>query len=136
MIQGWPADFTLCVWFPASTKFLSTDSISGATPPSNQHSSRDSHLTSKSDTTSKHVKDDTIRTPSLRPPIVNCLQDNASRDVTSLAGKVSKLPGWRDKQFDVIGFKLGLDQKHDLEQGLKVVVWPATLTKQDFIKEG
>ena len=144
MMQGWPTDFSLRVWFPASTKFSSTDSTTGATPPSNQTSSRDSHLTSQTDTTSNSSKADTVRIPILRPLIAKCLQDkavgsvdkNLYKDATSLSRIVSNLPGWRDKQFDVTGFKLDLDQGDDLEQGLKVVVWPATLTKQDFIKDG
>ena len=40
------------------------------------------------------------------------------------------------KYFDVIGFKLSLEQSLSSEDCLKLAVWPSSIQKTSFIKQG
>ncbi len=44
--------------------------------------------------------------------------------------------GWQERQLDVVGLHLCLEESASLEERLKTVVWPADLKKWDFIKQG
>ncbi len=54
-------------------------------------------------------------------------------DPTRLARRTE---GWQERQLDVVGLHLCLDESASLEERLKTVVWPGDLSKWDFIKQG
>ena len=73
------------------------------------------------------------RTTSNLLPIASCTVAGRTVRPMALDGRVK---GWQEKQVDVVGFNLCLDQLGSLEERLKLVAWSADLSKWDFVKQG
>ncbi len=110
MSQGWPSDYSLRLWFPASSKSIYIPSTASLENPQTNSTKTETEVLNQ-----------------------NTLAFRKKVKATSLVGRAD---GWQEKQLDLVGLHLQLIDTSELEKRLNTVIWPAGLSKWDFVKQG